>query len=358
MNLDRKIVKEIPYHKTLDWDLVEQWADGIPVFSEDNPHFPEWNASPVIPLEAGSHRVYIKNEADMQSNPTGTFKDRMAWEMTAVYRDYARGLWLKRGEINGGLPAEVPRLTLLSAGNAGTSLAYFFENYLLPPPKILISSSTPQERIAKLQSLYADVYMVDTGRKSLTAQEIKQLTNNEQGIDLTSVRILQPELVFYDWHVHESFGECPDEIYIPYGSGRLMENYLAWQERTMRNDSGNRDPRLKVPVSRVISMDILGAQPEKRDSCADFLATHYNPFTLFDDHDISALVNLAWTGKNTGIYKVREEYIKEAYRTLTEHEIKTSYSGAASLGLFLQRRDEGKIDLRKKSLVVNTGWGI
>ncbi len=358
MTLDRKIVKEIPYHETLDWDLVEQWADGIPVFSEDNPHFPEWKASPVIPLEVGAHLIHIKNEADIHSNPTGTFKDRMAWEMTAVYRDYARGLWLKRREINGDLPTEVPRLTLLSAGNAGASLAHFFAKYQLPPPKILISSSTLQERIAKLQSLYADVYMVDTGRKSLTAQEIKQLTNNEQGIDLTSVRILQPELVFYDWHVHESFGECPDEIYVPYGSGRLMENYLAWQEKTMRNDSGNRDPRLNVPVQQVISLDILGAQPEKQDSCADHLATRHNPFTLFDDHDISALVNLAWTGKNTGLYKVREEYIKEAYRTLTEHGIETSYSGAASLGLFFQRWDEGRINPMKRSLIINTGRGI
>lgn len=358
MNFEREIVKEIPYHETLDWDLVEQWADGIPVFSEDNPHSPEWRASPVIPLEVESHLVYIKNEADMQSNPTGTFKDRMAWEMTAVYRDYARGLWLKRGAINGDLPREVPRLTLLSAGNAGASLAYFFAKYQLPPPKILIPSSTPQERIAKLQSLHADVYMVDTERKSLTAQEIKQLTNNEQGVDLTSVKILQPELVFYDWHVHESFGENPDEIYVPYGSGRLMENYLAWQEKTMRNDSGKKDPRLNAPVHQVISLNIFGVQPEKQDSCADHLTTAYNPFTLFDDHDISALVHLAWTGKNTGIYPVRGEYIKEAYRTLTQHEIETSYSGAASLGLFLQRWDEGNINPRKRSLIINTGKGI
>ena len=361
MSLDRVVVKDIPY-PVLNWDLIERWADEIPVFSENDPTHPEWISTPVIPLDLSSEgygSVYIKNEADLKSNPTGTFKDRMAWEITALHRDYARGLMLKKKYIDGKVEElPIPRITLLTAGNAGISLSHFFEKYGLPPPKLLIGNSTSQERLNLFKKLYADIYMVDTEERSLTTEEIKRLTNNERGIDITSNLILQPELIFYDWHVHESFNESPDEIYVPYGSGRLMENYLAWQERTMRNDAGDKDPRLKTLVRKVISMNILGATPEEKDSSANHLIADYNPFTIFDDHDVSALINLSWTGRNTGIYEVKEEKIQEAFYIMNKYGISTSASGATSLGLYLQRYEEGKVDPRKKSLVVNTGQGI
>lgn len=361
MSLDRLVVKEI-YFPVLNWDLIERWADEIPVFSENDPTHPEWKSTPVIPLDLSSESyglVYIKNEADLKSNPTGTFKDRMAWEITALHRDYARGLMLKKKYIDGNVEEQsVPRITLITNGNAGTSLAYFFKKYGLPPPKLLVSRDISKENLESLKGLYTDIYMADLEEKSLTPEEIKRLTNNENGLDITSTFILQPELIFYDWHVHETFNESPDEIYVPYGSGRLMENYLAWQERTMRNDAGNKDPRLKIPVGKVVSMDILGAIPEEKDSSANLLTPAYNPFNIFDDNDLSALINLSWTGKNTGIYKVREERIREAYSIMNRNGIPTSPSGAISLGLYLQRYEEAKIDPTKKSLVVNTGQGI
>ncbi len=383
MSIERVILKEAEYPKQMDWDLVAKFADGIPVFSRTDPEDvvfrkiyknPEWRAIQTFPIDFSGDcygLVYVKNEADLRSNPTGTVKDRVAWELTALYRDFARALYLrKRNGLNGNIRnVPVPRFSYVTAGNFGMALSEAYRRFGLPPIKLLVDSSVSVDKLKALTAMHADVYLVDLIRnvfendkekkkRPYTPREIKALTNNENGVDITSVIAIEPQAVFYDWHVHESFNEGPDQIFVPYGSGRLWENYLTWQERTIRNDAdGKKDPRLRVPVGKVIGMSILGAEPENLDSGADKLTKCFNPFILFDDQDVMALDVLSFTGKNTGIYKVREEKIKEAF-DLMGRRFDTEPSGAAGLALYLQRWEEGKVDPRDKVLVVNTGKGI
>ncbi len=357
MDLERTTLKEMEHPSVMSWRLAEGWAD-IPLFSKNDPRRPEWRATSTFPLSDERYGVfYIKNEADPKSNPTKTIKDRPAWELTTVYRDYGRGLYRKKKEgiLNGNIGSlVVPRLSIITAGNVGRSISHSFQKYGLPPLKILVDSSISWERLETLKKLHADIYMVDLSRRELTDKDIKRLTNNEDGIDLTSLMIIEPQAIFYDWHVHEGFNENPDEIYVPYGSGRLMENYLTWQQRNARN----KDPRLKIPRGKLAEISILGAEPEKRDSVADKLTKDYNPFTIFRDRDISTLKSFSWSGENTGVYKVPEERIKQAYHMLRRKGIETEPSASAGLALYLQRFDEGKVDQRKKTLIVNTGSGI
>ena len=247
----------------------------------------------------------------------------------------------------------VPRLTYVTAGNVGRAASSMFKKHDLPPMKLLVDSSIPPERLDVLKRFHADIYMTDLSEKQLTTEEIKRLTNNEKGIDITSVMILEPWAIFYDWHVHEAFNENSNEIYLPYGSGRTMENYLTWQIRNARN----KDPRLKIPVGKLVDTSILGAEPEKKRSMADKLTKDYNPFVIFNDQDISALGTLAFTGRNTGVYQVSEERIRQAYQILSKY-CDTEPSASTGLALYLQRYDDGKINSRNKILVVNTGKGI
>lgn len=359
MALDVDIVQEVEYPKEMNWELIERWSDGIPMFSDNDPNNPEWRSTPVVPIDLSSEGyglVHIKNEADRKSNPTQTIKDRAAWELTTLFRDYARGLWLKRkaGLLNGNVNSLViPRLSYVTAGNVGRSVSTMFKKYGLPPMKLLVNRSIPLKRLEVLKGLHADIYMTDLSGKSLTAEEIKRLTNNQEGIDITSIAVIEPNAVLYDWHVHEAFNEDPNEIYVPYGSGRLMENYLTWQIRNARA----RDPRLKIPLERLLNVSILGAEPEERKSVADKLTKDYNPFVLFDSHDISALGTLAFTGENTGVDQVPEERLEEAYELLSRY-CETEPSASAGLALYLQRFDEGKVRHNDKVLVVNTGKGI
>ncbi|MBI1973052.1 pyridoxal-phosphate dependent enzyme [Candidatus Woesearchaeota archaeon] len=359
MALDVDIIQEREHPKVMNWELVEKWADGIPRYSENDVAQPEWRATPVFPLDLspeGYGLVHIKDESDKTSNPTQTIKDRAAWELTTLFRDYARGLYLKRREglLNGNIGSlVVPRLSYVTAGNVGRAVSNMFKKYSLPPFKLLVDTSISPERLEKLKGLHADIYRTDLGKKSLTPEEIKRLTNNENGIDITSVMVIEPQVVFYDWHVHEVFNEKPNEIYIPYGSGRLFENYVTWQMRNARSQ----DPRLKIPVGKVLDMSILGAEPHNRKSIADKLTKDYNPFVLFDDQDVAALGTLAFTGRNTGIYKVSERRIQEAYDLLRRH-CETEPSASIGLALYMQQWTERKIRSQDKVVIVNTGKGI
>ncbi|HZX44372.1 MAG TPA: hypothetical protein VFF28_01680 [Candidatus Nanoarchaeia archaeon] len=69
-----------------------------PEFPADNPKFP---ATPIYKIDVpGFSNVWLKDESH---NPTGTHKDRMAWEIVVTYRDFL--LAKKRGQIKGHLPS-------------------------------------------------------------------------------------------------------------------------------------------------------------------------------------------------------------------------------------------------------------
>jgi threonine synthase len=356
MKLESIVIKENEYPNVMDWKLAEMWAEGIPLFKENDPENPEWKATPIKILDLSSEgygQVYVKDES---KNPTKTIKDRMAWELTTLFRDYARGLHLKKKEglLNGNIGSLViPRFTYVTSGNVGKAISEAFKRYSLPPMKLLVDNSMPAGRLDALKGLHADIYMADLSKKPLTAKEIKELTNNRGGIDITSVVVLEPNSNYYDWHVHEAFNEDPNEIYVPYGSGRLMENYLTWQARNARN----KDPRLKIPAGKLTNISVLGAEPIKLHSIADKLTKKYNPFVILSDQDINALGTLSFTGKNTGVYHTPEEKIKQGYEFM-KREFDTEPTGSAGLGLYLHRYDQSKIDPRKKVLIINTGKGI
>lgn len=363
--LQREIKKEIEYPHFINYEIVEKWGDGIPAFAEADPVAPEWKATPVVHIDLskdGLGEIFVKNEADRESNPTGTIKDRAAWELATLYRDYARALYLKirTGALDKkGLERLVmPRFSLITAGNEGKAVAECFKKYDLPPPKLIIGKNTRSTIINELIKLRADVYIADLSSE-LTTEDIKQISNNSCGIDITSIQAIEPSSVFYDWHVHESFNESPDDIYVPYGSGRLMENYLVWQARSMRNESKRRrDPRLKVSISKVITMNVFGAEPAEYPSEADKLVAPFKPFLLFKDEDINALVNLSFTGSETGKNKITEEKIRQAYQLLTSHGIEVEPSSATSLALYIDRFEKGLVKSGRKTLIINTGKGL
>lgn len=364
-DLERTVVKTVTFSKFMNPELMDKWGDGIPALSEADPRKPEWKATPIKELDLtgrGFGLVYVKNEADRTSNPTGTIKDRAAWELATIYRDYARADYLKiRGGTlqKGDLERQViPRLSLITAGNEGRAIAECFAKYNLPPPKLIVGSDVKKSILDELKKLRADIYVVNLSQQ-LSPEKIKALTNNVDGIDITSVRSIEPQSIFYDWHVHEVFNESPDQIYAPYGSGRLVENYLTWQERSLRNDSaGRKDPRLRIAAGKVVSMDVFGAEPESYPSETDKLAAPFKPFLIFKDEDMRALVRLSFTGQRTSRQTVSEDYIREAHKIFTEEGIEAEPSAAAGLALYMHRFEQRLVDRRSKVMIINTGKGL
>ena len=97
-----------------------------PEFPPENPKFP---ATPTYQIKVpGFSNVWLKDES---FNPTGTHKDRMAWEIVVTYRDFL--LAKKAGQIKGSLPA----MSIISSGSAAIAIQSQLKKYNLPTLKII-----------------------------------------------------------------------------------------------------------------------------------------------------------------------------------------------------------------------------
>jgi threonine synthase len=362
----RVLAREIPFQERLSFKLLEQWAEEIPWYPENDPEHKEWIETPVLRLdlsEYGYGKVLVKDES---VNPTGTIKDRPAWEITALYRDFARLIYMRY--ISGDLSRRdieamvVPRFSIITSGNEGRALADMFKRFGLPPVKLMVGAGASESQVGCFMDLEADVYLVDLDSQVLSAGDIRVLTNNVSGIDLTSVRAFYPEIVFYDWHVFEVLNEVPKNIFIPFGAGKLGSCYLYWQKNIVHGGIMGevRDPRLKVHVDfrDVMRMNVMCAEPESYPSVADKLSAPFKPFRIFSDSDFDALTKLGFTGGKSGIYGVSEEYLARAFDVLRREGVSCEPSATAGLALYMQQYDEGMLDRIGTSLIVNTGKGM
>ncbi|MBW3005050.1 hypothetical protein KY310_04425 [Candidatus Woesearchaeota archaeon] len=155
------------------------------------------------------------------------------------------------------------------------------------------------------------------------------------------------------------FKDKPGQVYLPYGSGELFDNYLTWQIKTARNWHAKKDVRLKTKPDTVTQIDVLAARPLLYlTSCADKLTGLEVDGFYIPQNDIIGAKHERKTGEETGVYNVDEQKIVEAYKILTHAGITAEPSAAAGLALFLQRHEEGISDPRKKHLIINTGRGL
>src|SRR3989338_7193826 len=107
-----------------------------PEFPADDPKFP---ATPTYRINVPSFRnVWVKDESQ---NPTGTHKDRMAWEMVVTYRDFL--LSKQRGQIKGPLP----QMSIISSGSAAVAIQTMLKKYNLPRLKVLVDASVAEKEL-------------------------------------------------------------------------------------------------------------------------------------------------------------------------------------------------------------------
>lgn len=354
MKLETIVVQEKNFPRFYTKERAERWAEEIPLYAIKNPHNPEWEATPLIPADLRPEygQVLIKDES---VNPTGTIKDRAMWEVAKLYGKQAR-LLLSTTKKHSSLEFyPIPRFSIFSAGNAAVAAARVFDKYGLPPIKVLLDQNTTAKMVEELKKEHADIYLADLSTP-LNARAIKVLTNNPNGIDITSTSSFRPDTVLYDWHFHEVINVSPDHVFTPYGSGRLFENYVRWQESSLTNEINRlRDPRLKIPIDNLIRINIFGAEPRKIvKSLADKLTARYKPFKILNEEDIKDMIHLRYSGRKTRVYPVEEERIVEA-RNILSSFCQTTYSGAAGLALYMQQWDNHRIKPGEKVVIVNTG---
>jgi len=311
-----------------------------PEFPADNPKFP---ATPTYQIDLpGFSNLWVKDES---FNPTGTHKDRMAWEIIVTYRDFL--LAGKYGQNSDPLPA----MSIISSGSAAIAIQTQLRKYRLPNLKVLVDTHLDPKHTDVLRKLGCEIYTTNLSNKSLHWKDILRLTHNPDGFDITSSEALDPTTRFYDWLSYEIINSSPDYCFIPFGTGNLFENVLNINKFEI--STGNHDPRFNGEVSKLRHCNFMGATTNNPRSKADKLYSPHLPFVHYDEQWIRLYKRAGFCGPESNVYPVQERFLDKALALAGKLDINCEPSGIAGLALLLQMED--KIPKQKKILIVNTG---
>lgn len=328
----------------------EKILKSIIVASENNPDKPEFPAdSPKFPATPtykinvpGFTNVWLKDESH---NPTGTHKDRMAWEIIVTYRQFL--LAKKRGQLSDSLP----QMSIISSGSAAIAIQTQLKNYNLPNLKVLVDYRIDQDVLNYLKKINCEVYETDLGKKPFSSKEILHLTHNLKGFDITSSEALDPTTRFYDWMSYEILNNSPDYVFIPFGTGNFYENILNINKKEVSTQ--HHDPRFKGNVNILRNCNFIGATTNNPKSKGDKLYSPHLPFVHYDEQWIRLYRYSGFCGSDSNVYLLKEQFLEEAIDLAKSQNIDYEPSGIAGLGMLLQLKD--KIPKNKKILIVNTG---
>lgn len=310
-----------------------------PEFPPENPKFP---ATPTYKIKVpGFSNVWFKDES---YNPTGTHKDRMAWEMVVTYRDIL--LSKKAGQIG-----KLPQMSLITKGSAGFAIQKRLREYGLPPLKCLVDALLSNKVKEILRRIGCEVYETDLSKKPFSWQEILKLTHNPDGIDITSSEALDPTTRFYDWLSYEIINSSPDYCFIPFGTGNLYENVLNINK--MELSRNGHDPRFKGDVHKLRRCNFIGVSVNNPRSKAEKLYSPHLPFVHFGEQWIRLYRYAAYCGEKSDVNLLREEFLDEGIALGNRLGLHFEPSGIAGLGMLLQMKET--IPKNAKILVVSTG---
>ncbi len=329
---EEKILKSIAVPSENDPDNPE--------FPPDNPH---WPSTPTRKIKVpGFSNVWLKDES---VNPTGTHKDRMAWEMVVTYK---RLLESKRaGRID-----ELPQLSIISSGSAANAVQQMLRKYDLPNLKILIDYQTDKKIKKNLGQIGCEIYEIDLSKRVLSTEDILKLTDNVGGIDITSDVSLGPFDIFYDWMSYDIIDQNADYVFVPYGTGNLYENIVNIAVKETKSLFFH-DKRLKINPKEIRKCNFLGATTNNPNTKADKLYSPHLPFVHFDIRWIKLAIQKGYIGAESNVFSVQEVYFNKAMKIASSQGVDCEYSGIAGLSLMLQMKN--KLSKNKKMLIVNTG---
>lgn len=312
-----------------------------PEFPPDDPKFP---ATPTFRIKVpGFSNIWLKDES---VNPTGTHKDRMAWEMVVSYRDFL--LAKKRKQIKKSLP----QMSIISFGSAAIAIQTQLKKYALPNLKVLVDRKFIESTMLKvLKRLRCEIYETDLTKKSLNWKDILILTHNQTGFDITSNEALDPTTRFYDWMSYEIINNSPDFCFIPFGSGNLYENILNINKKEV--STSNHDPRFKGKIDILRKCNFLGTTSNNPRTKAQKLYSPHLPFVHYDEQWIKFYRHAGFCGSKSDVHLLKEEYLEKAMELAKSQGIDCEYSGIAGLSLMLQMKS--KLPKDKKILIVSTG---
>lgn len=309
---------------------------------------PKFPASETFRIDVpGFSNVWLKDES---TNPTGTHKDRLAWEVVIKYKSLIEGLKYKDED-------SLPQMSIISSGSAAIAIQHLFNLFKIPTKlKVLVDHTLNSGFKKAVKDIGCELYECDLSEKLLTSEDIKELTDNKDGIDITYREVLDPTHDnYYDWMSYEILMSQPEYCFIPFGTGDLFINVLNIVKIEYFNSFVSKhDPRFFGDIDTLKNCSFLGASSNLPDTRLDKLFSNYLPsIESFHKYIRELKTEYGCVGGMTDIYYVEESFVDKAIETASRLELTFEPSGIAGLALLLQMED--RIQPDSKILIVNTG---
>ncbi|OQY03689.1 MAG: hypothetical protein B6I20_04455 [Bacteroidetes bacterium 4572_117] len=318
-----------------------------PEFPPKPYYTPKFPASKTIEIKVpGFKQVLLKDES---TNPTGTHKDRFAWEVVIKYKALLESLKYKKLE-------NLPQISMISSGGAATAVQNLFNIFDIPVSlKVLIDKNTNVDIKNSIKKIGCTIYETDLSQKLLKPEDIKQYTDNKDGIDITYRETMDPNMDnYYDWLSYEILNQEADYCFIPFGTGDLFINILNIVKKEYFNGFlHNHDPRFFASVEKLKSCNFFAATTHNKNTLLDKLYSSFLPTFGEYENFIGELKSCTCVGNQTNIYNVEEVFVNQAMEIADNQNITFEPSGMAGLALLLQM--QAGLPKDKKILIVNTG---
>lgn len=355
-----ELQKLLPKRKTIHRidDRLETTYKRIKIPSNNDPDKPEFPpepfyepkfpASETIRIEVpGFNNVWLKDES---TNPTGTHKDRLAWEVVIKYKSLIEGLKYKDVE-------SLPQMSIISSGSAAIAIQHLFNLFKIPTRlKVLVDHSLNSQIKESVRKIGCELYECDLSEKLLNSEDIKAKTDNKNGIDITYREVLDPTHDnYYDWMSYEIIREKPEYCFVPFGTGDLFINVLNIVKiEYFYSFVSKHDPRFFSDIETLRKCHFYGASSKQPDTSMDKLFSNFLPsLESFRKYIRELKEEYACAGEKTGIYYVDEKYTEEAFEIADKNNLTYEPSGMAGLALLMQEKDT--VPKNAKILIVNTG---
>lgn len=355
------------YVKNADYSQVYgvafQDESEVPEFPYTHPCFPatptihlKWNLIKPATLNVDGVRiegideftnVWIKDES---ACPLGTFKDRFSWEVYLFYNNYLKD------KIDSSEKISIPSLSLISSGNAAIAIQYLLQQKGLPPLRVLVDKNIDKDLLKLMKLSGCMIFYTDLRKKDLSSEEIKELTDNKGGYDLTLGREFEDQrLNLYDWLSYEVLNQNPEHLFIPCGSGDLFNNiYDIWVKELK---SPNPSKRFFGNKNILSKCNYFGACTEYPKTQMIMLLAPYHSY--YGSRKIREVQKDGFIGSLSEAILVKESFVNPAMQLAKDIGMDIEASGAAGIALFLQmisdKNSRRKLSPKSKILIINTG---
>lgn len=319
-----------------------------PEFPPEPFYIPQFPASGTYKIQIpGFTNVWLKDES---TNPTGTHKDRMAWEVVIKYKSLIEALKYKSQD-------KLPQMSIISSGSAAIAIQHLFNLFRIPTSlKVLCDYRLNPKIKESVRKVGCELYECNLSEKLLSSDEIKELTNNQNGIDITYREVLDPTHDnYYDWLSYEIIMEKPEYCFIPFGTGDLFINVLnIVKVEHFYSFVSKHDPRFFGDIASLKKCNFMGAASDNPNTRLDKLYSSFHPSLSSYTRYIQELKEeYSCVGNLTDIYYVSEEFVGQAIELGNRLGIRFEPSGVAGLALLLQIKES--VPRHSKILIVNTG---